>query len=188
MTYHLNPYERDKVKEKGFYVYDMRDSCLDGDGGTIEKYVLVNNCGSIITDKDLHLDENNSYLLLDDFLKDAEELNYKEFCELKLNRIYTPRLYKVSLKYIDEQLEKFNHHDFTNHITMFAINDDKVIAVDNTEGEMFIESFDNLDQALTWLVNDDKSVEEIKQMNNFYNFYHDFIIEHESLKEDDYEL
>ena len=45
--------QKRKLEEAGFFVYDMRD--CGGEGYTVEKHVVVNRMGSVITDKELPL-------------------------------------------------------------------------------------------------------------------------------------
>lgn len=45
--------EKQKIESKGLYCYDLRHSDEGGEIATIEKSVLVNRIGSIITDKEL---------------------------------------------------------------------------------------------------------------------------------------
>lgn len=73
---------KDFYKHKGLYIYDLRESCLYGDGGTIAKSVLVNNCGSIVTNKKLEPVEAGEEIDLDDFMDSATEFDYDEFNKL----------------------------------------------------------------------------------------------------------
>lgn len=74
--------EKRFYRENGLFVYDLRESCLYGDGGTIAHSVLVNNCGSIITDKDLgHIDTWDE-IGLDDFMDSATCMEYDELQKL----------------------------------------------------------------------------------------------------------
>lgn len=45
--------EKQEIESKGLYCYDLRHSDEGGEIATIEKSVLVNRIGSIITDKEL---------------------------------------------------------------------------------------------------------------------------------------
>ncbi|MEF2663365.1 MAG: LPD28 domain-containing protein [Bacilli bacterium] len=47
--------EKQKLEEMGLYCYDLRDSDFGSDIATIEKRVLVNNIGSMITNKEIPL-------------------------------------------------------------------------------------------------------------------------------------
>ena len=55
VTYTLNNEERKLYEEKGLYCYDLRDSDFGNDIASIEKKVIINNIGSIITNKEIKL-------------------------------------------------------------------------------------------------------------------------------------
>jgi hypothetical protein len=82
MTYHLNKEERKFYESKGLFCYDLRDSCLFMDGGTIEKYVLVNNCGSIIMNKKIDILEVGGYISLDFLLKNSIDMDEDDLLAL----------------------------------------------------------------------------------------------------------
>ena len=77
IDYSLNKEQRKYLESKGFNCYDLRDSCFYGDGATIENRVIVNNCGSIIINDDLHL-SNNEFYSLDLLMDNATEYKYEE--------------------------------------------------------------------------------------------------------------
>ena len=78
LDYRLSREQRAYFEENGFYCYDLRESCLYGDGATIEKNVLINNCGSIITTFDLGLNDKKQYVLLDEVMDKCKCLEYGE--------------------------------------------------------------------------------------------------------------
>lgn len=84
----LNNEQRKYFENKGYYCYDMRDSCLYGDDGTVEKNVLINNCGSLITTKDLGLDEQNYAMRLDDLMDQFKEMSYEEYQNITKDNSY----------------------------------------------------------------------------------------------------
>lgn len=84
----LNKEQRKYFEDKGYFCYDMRESCLYGDGGWVERYVLINNCGSIITNKDLGLNEKNYAMRLDDLMDNFKEMSYEEYQELTKDNEY----------------------------------------------------------------------------------------------------
>ena len=47
--------EKEQLEEMGLYCYDLRDSDFSNDIASIEKYVFVNNIGSMITNKEIKL-------------------------------------------------------------------------------------------------------------------------------------
>ena len=77
LDYSLNKEQRKYLESKGFNCYDLRDSCFYGDDATIENRVIVNNCGSIIINDDLHL-SNNEFYSLDLLMDNATEYKYEE--------------------------------------------------------------------------------------------------------------
>lgn len=84
----LNKEQRQYFESKGYYCYDIRESCLYGDGGCIERNVLVNNCGSIITNKDLGLTDRNYAMRLDDLMDNFKEMSYEEYDSIKKDNGY----------------------------------------------------------------------------------------------------
>lgn len=54
MSY-LETKERKELEEKGLYCYDLRHSDLGGEIACIEKDVLVNRAGSMVTDEEIQL-------------------------------------------------------------------------------------------------------------------------------------
>lgn len=68
--------ERKKLEEKGLYCYDLRLSDLGGEIASIEKSVLVNRVGSIVTDEEIPLGNKypNNYKDYDEFVKENEEV------------------------------------------------------------------------------------------------------------------
>ena len=67
MSY-LDTKDRKELEEKGLYCYDLRHSDFGGEIACIEKDVLVNRAGSMVTDEEIQL--GNKYP--DDY-KDYEE-------------------------------------------------------------------------------------------------------------------
>lgn len=55
VTHILSNQEREKYESKGLYCYDLRDSDFGNDIGSIEKRVVVNRIGSMITNKEIKL-------------------------------------------------------------------------------------------------------------------------------------
>lgn len=65
ITHKLNSKERDMYEAKGLYCYDLRDSDIGNDIASIEKYVLVNNIGSIITTEEVKISKSKYYNFVD---------------------------------------------------------------------------------------------------------------------------
>lgn len=99
ITHDMNDKEKQNIEKKGLYCYDLRDSDEGGEIATIEKSVLVNQIGSIITDEELKFGNKyyNSFIEFEEFSarntevdtieeliylksKTKEELNYYAFC------------------------------------------------------------------------------------------------------------
>ena len=88
----LSSRERDKLERKGLYCYDLR---LSDDGSyiaTIEKNVIVNNCGSIITDREIEFKDFYDFVDYDDFVSNND---YVEMFELLNKRNYCDNTIKI---------------------------------------------------------------------------------------------
>lgn len=72
MASYMNNVEKQEIESKGLYCYDLRHSDEGGKIATIEKNVLVNRIGSIITNEELKFG-NSSY---NDFI-DFQEFSSK---------------------------------------------------------------------------------------------------------------
>lgn len=83
----LSKEQRKYYESKGLFCYDMRGSCLYDDGGTVEKCVIANNCGSIITTVDLNLTNEKYYVDLDSIIDNFEEMSYEEYCKIKYKEL-----------------------------------------------------------------------------------------------------
>ena len=78
--------EKQEIESKGLYCYDLRHSDEGGEIATIEKSVLVNRIGSIITDKELKFGNKvyNSFIDFEEFsarnteVYTIEQLQYKQ--------------------------------------------------------------------------------------------------------------
>ena len=75
--------ERDALREKGFYVYDMR-TWDEGCGNSLETVVIVNYEGSVVTNfeiTDWDLDEGNRKTIFDMYawLDDHPEIEQRNF-------------------------------------------------------------------------------------------------------------
>ena len=55
ITHILSNEERKQYESKGLYCYDLRDSDFGNDIASIEKRVIVNRIGSMITNKEIKL-------------------------------------------------------------------------------------------------------------------------------------
>lgn len=96
-TNYLDIKERKGLEEKGLYCYDLRHSDFGEKIACIEKNVLVNRAGSIVTDEEISLDNKclNEYMDYEKFIKEnknvgtIEELLYsklqKEMQEILYN-------------------------------------------------------------------------------------------------------
>lgn len=59
ITSYMDKQEKEEIKSKGLYCYDLRHSDDGTEIATIEKSVLVNRVGSIITNKELTFDDTS---------------------------------------------------------------------------------------------------------------------------------
>lgn len=93
----LNDKEKQEFIDRGLYVYDLRSNDAGGEIATIEKSVLVNRVGSIITNEEIPLgdketdnfkdyqefiNENAVAISIDDFFSDGN-FQYYEINEIK---------------------------------------------------------------------------------------------------------
>lgn len=71
VTHILSEEERKECKNKGLFCYDLRSSDFGNDIASIEKKVLVNRIGSMITDKEIKLgnDSNNDWVDYNTFIE-----------------------------------------------------------------------------------------------------------------------
>lgn len=79
-TQYLDNKERKKYEEKGLFCYDLRHSDDSRRIASIEKRVLVNRCGSIITNEEIPLEDkySDNYKDYKEFIKDNECVNSVE--------------------------------------------------------------------------------------------------------------
>ena len=90
ITHSLSSEEKKHYESKGLYCYDLRDSDFGNDIASIEKKVIVNRIGSMITNKEIKLgktpndnyidynsfvEKNKSVGTVDDLLKDIKNKN-----------------------------------------------------------------------------------------------------------------
>ena len=59
-----------------------------------------------------------------------------------------------------------NNHNSVAKGLFIIKKDDKLVAIDNTDGECWVEDFDSLDKAVTYLTNSSFSPEEIRELND----------------------
>jgi len=73
----LSKEERQEYENKGLYCYDLRDSDDGRDIATIEKRVVVNRVGSMITNKEIKLGDkpNNDYVDYNEFVSHNKSVN-----------------------------------------------------------------------------------------------------------------
>ena len=78
--HYLDIKERKELEEKGLYCYDLRHSDFGGKIACIEKDVLVNRVGSIVTDKEIPLGNKypNDYKDYEEFIKENESVSMIE--------------------------------------------------------------------------------------------------------------
>lgn len=84
----LSNEERKDYKSKGLYCYDLRDSDYDNDIASIERRVIVNNIGSMITNKEIKMGDKYPYDFVDynEFVKKNKSVDTIEEL-LKKNKI-----------------------------------------------------------------------------------------------------
>lgn len=111
MSY-LETKERKELEEKGLYCYDLRHSDLGGEIACIEKDVLVNRAGSMVTDEEIQLGDKypNDYKDYEEFIKENENVSSIE--ELLASKIE---------KEMNELLK--NNEEYSKYKTMYILTD-----------------------------------------------------------------
>ena len=73
----MNKDEKTKYEEMGLYCYDLRDSDDGRDIASIEKRVIVNRIGTMITDKEIKLGEKypNDFVDYNTFVNNNIQVN-----------------------------------------------------------------------------------------------------------------
>lgn len=84
--YRLSKEERKYYEDKGFFCYDLRCDSWD-EGFIVEKNVLINHVGCIITNKDLGLTEEKRYIELSTLEKEFNEIPYEEFKKIEYQEL-----------------------------------------------------------------------------------------------------
>lgn len=84
--YRLSKEERKYYEDKGFFCYDLRCDSWD-EGFIVEKNVLINHVGCIITNKDLGLTEEKRYIELSTLEKGFNEMPYEEFKKIEYQEL-----------------------------------------------------------------------------------------------------
>lgn len=77
VTHILDKDERIKYENMGLFCYDLRDSDFGNEIATIEKRVLVNRIGSMITNKEIKLGDkpSNDYVDYNEFVSHNKSVN-----------------------------------------------------------------------------------------------------------------
>lgn len=111
MSY-LDAKDRKELEEKGLYCYDLRHSDFGGEIACIEKDVLVNRAGSMVTDEEIQLGNKypDDYKDYEEFIKENENVNSIE--EL---------LYSKIKKEINEILK--NNEEYSKYEIMYILTD-----------------------------------------------------------------
>lgn len=76
-THILSREERKIYEQKGLYCYDLRDSDFGGNIATIEKRVIVNRIGSMITNEEIKMGNEypNNYVDYESFVSINESVS-----------------------------------------------------------------------------------------------------------------
>lgn len=78
----LGKVKRDYYESKGFFCYDLSYDDLD-DIIWVQKNVLANHIGAIITTKDINLEKYDGCVELDKITDKFEDMSYEEFCKIE---------------------------------------------------------------------------------------------------------
>lgn len=77
ITHILDKEERQKYENMGLFCYDLRDSDFGNDIASIEKTVIVNRIGSMVTNKEIKLGDKypNDFVDYDEFTLNNKEVD-----------------------------------------------------------------------------------------------------------------
>lgn len=115
ITEYKNQNEKNELKRLGLYCYDIRQSDFGGEYAGIEKNVLVNRAGSIITDKSIYLTDSypSNYIDFDIFASENQEVHSLD--ELLISKIYLTTLKLDSDNRVDAEFD-FLFSDCENYL------------------------------------------------------------------------
>ena len=123
ITNHHDLSEKKDLYKLGLYCYDLRDSDFGNDIATIEKSVLVNRVGSIITDKEIHFDKSN-FVDYNLFIK--ENISVDSIDDLLVSKIYLTTIKLDNDKNIIKEFDfLFSDTQNYNVIDKMKINEKK---------------------------------------------------------------
>lgn len=119
-THYLDNKERKEYQEKGLFCYDLRHSDDGGEIACIEKDVLVNRCGSMITNEEIKLGDKfpNNYVDYEEFTKENEYVSTVE-------------------ELLDENSEPFKYYE-TKEIKKILKSKEKLVIADDGVNELII--------------------------------------------------
>lgn len=105
ITEYKNQNEKNELKRLGLYCYDIRQSDSSGGYVGIEKKVLENKSGSIITDKSIYLTDSypSNCIDFDIFVSENQDVNSLD--ELLISKIYLTTLKLDSDKRVDAEFD-----------------------------------------------------------------------------------
>lgn len=145
-THYLDDEERKEYKEKGLFVYDLRGSDTGGDIACIEKSVLVNRVGCIVTNEEIPLGDKypNDY-------KDYEEFSKENLIVYAIDELLNKVPKNISdldfSKFAQQLLKDKNYNDYEikyitrvkdEHENMYAVamNGEKIIGFNPLIGDI----------------------------------------------------
>lgn len=115
VTHILSKEEKQNYENKGLYCYDLRDSDDGKDIASIEKRVIVNRIGSMITDEEIKLDDkdwvdyntfteqNENVSVVEDLLTNDKDNTIQFYDEKEIKKIIKS---KENLYYADDGLNE----------------------------------------------------------------------------------
>ena len=95
ITNFLNEKEKNKIKERGLYCYDLRLSDMKNEIATIEKNVLVNKVGSIITNEEIIFEEKleKDFMYYTFFVENNEQVDrIEELINFKIKDVLNSKI------------------------------------------------------------------------------------------------
>ncbi len=114
-THHLDIEEKRQYEEKGLFCYDLRNSDDGVETATIEKHVLVNRCGSMVTNEEIPLGDKfpDNYKDYDEFVNENEAVStVEELLDTEPFKYYDTNEIKKILKsrerlvYVDDGMDE----------------------------------------------------------------------------------
>lgn len=153
ITEHKSNEEKNEIQKQGLYCYDLRMSDEQTEIATIEKSVLVNRVGSVITDEPINFGKND-FIDYKQFIKSNESVNLGELKDDKINFIS----FYLGYSLLNEQLKKSSSPECDTAYKFCSY-----LAHDFMKSNKYSE---NLEDIREWIVKDTDNI--MQDMEIFY--------------------